>query len=517
MIYWHGRTVLVVAACLLIADAGHFARAESIAEAIAAAYSTNPRINAERARQRADGEKLPQARAGFLPTISGTLDRGKDELRDTHLATIERARNTVYGATLSQPLFDGFRTYNDVQRANAEITAGRETLDAVSTDVLLLATEAYVNVIRDRKVEALRREAITVYKSQLEQAEKRFIGGDLTRTGVDQARTRLLEAEGEFAQARADLAASEALYRAVIGHDPGSLTRPLLVASALPQSLEMAMKIAESQNARLRAAYYNFLAARYAVSVARGALAPTVSLDASTYRTRGLTTDNTEPNGTSVRVKLAIQLFNGGRDLSRISQAVDVKDQRHLEVDDARATMRKVVESAWYAIEGAKMRLVASSGRIAAAQAALRGLLIEFQAGQTPIIYVLDGRREVINAQVARVIAERDHFYQSIVVMAALGQLSLDRPGLVSGIVQSERPPRDRLVQSQVPLDRNGPRTKKPSGEQTTADRGHADPWRGIAASVEAGPSNKDNARSSAVPTNLAQSKDRAPLDVTVK
>jgi outer membrane protein len=487
--------MFVVAACLFIGDTGRAAHSESIAEAIAAAYSTNPRINAERARQRADGEKLPQARAGFLPTISGTLDRGDDRLHDTHLGTTARARNTVYGATLSQPLFDGFRAYNDVQKAKAEITAGRETLDAISTDVLLLATEAYVNVIRDRKVEALRREAITVFKSQLEQAEMRFKGGDLTRTGVDQARTRLLEAEGDFAQARADLAASEALYRAVIGHDPGPLVRPLLVASALPQSLEMAMRIAEGQNARLRAAYYNFLAARHAVSSARGVLAPTVSLDASTYRTRGLTVDNTEPNGTSVRVKLAIQLFNGGRDLSRVSQAIDIKDQRHLEVDDARATMRKVVESAWYAIVGAKMRLAASSGRIAAAQAALRGLLIEFQAGQTPIIYVLDGRREVINAQVARVVAERDHIYQSVVMMATLGQLSLDRPGLVSGILQSERLPPDRLVQSQVAPDRRVPRTKKSSGEQTTADGGHADPWRGVATNVEAIPSGKDIAR----------------------
>jgi outer membrane protein len=508
--------MLVVAAFLFIGDTGRPVRAESIAEAIASAYATNPRINAERARQRADGEKLPQARAGFLPTISGTLDWGYDRAWDNHLGTTGSGRNSVTGATLSQPLFDGFRTYNEVQKAKAEITAGRETLDALSTDVLLLATEAYVNVIRDRKVEALRREAITVFKGQLEQAEKRFKGGDLTRTGVDQARTRLLEAEGEFAQARADLAASEALYRAVIGHDPGPLVRPLLVASALPQSLEMAMRIAEGQNPRLRAAYYNFLAARYTVSSAWSALSPTVSLDANTYRTRGLTPYNTEPNGASVRVKLAVQLFNGGRDLSRISQAVDVKDQRHLEVDDARVTLRKVVESAWYAIEGAKMRLAASSGRIAAAQAALRGLLIEFQAGQTPIIYVLDGRREVINAQVARVVAERDHIYQSVIVMAALGQLSLDRPGLVSGIVHSEGLPPGRHVHSHVVPDRKGARTKKSSGEETMANGGHTDSWRGISANVGAAPSGKDNARLSS-PSKIAETKDRMPLDILAK
>ena len=81
----------------------------------------------------------------------------------------------------------------------------------------------------------------------------------------------------------------------------------------------------------------------------------------------------------------------------------------------------------------------------------------------------------------ARVVAERDHIHQSVVVMAALGELSLDRPGLVSGIVQSERLP----APSHVALATKA-RTKKSSAEQTTANAGHSDPGRGLAAKMEA-------------------------------
>jgi outer membrane protein len=468
--YALGRAILAATVFFFTADHGS-AHAESIVEAITKAYSANPRINAERARQRADLEKLPQAKAGLFATINGTADRGEDRARDSFIGTSGRGRNTGLGITLSQPLFDGFQTYNEIQRARAEITAGQETLDAVSLEVLLSVSEAYLDVIRDRKIAALRREAIAVFKAQLKQAEQRFTGGDLTRTGVDQARSRLLEAEGDFAQARADLAASEAFYRSVVGQDPGRLVLPILVKATFPQTLEMALRIAENQNSKLRASYHNFLAAGYAVSSARGALAPKVSLDANTHATRGLTAYRTEPNESSVRVKLSMQLFNGGRDVSRLSQAQEFKNQRQFEVDDVRATMRKIVESAWYAVEGAKKRLAASSGRIVAAQAALRGLLIEFEAGQTPIVYVLDGRREVITAQVARTVAERDHIYQHVVMMAALGQLGLDHFGPPPGVAQPDRRPSDQSAQSQTPPGRKEPQAKAPSSAQTISSR----------------------------------------------
>lgn len=503
--------VVGVSGGLLLALPAAPVHADTIVEAILSAYSSNPRLNGERARQRADREKLPQARAGLFATINGSIESGSDRVRDTHLNTDARGHNTIYGVTLSQPIFDGLRTYHEIQKAKAEIGAGREQLDGVSADVFLSVTEAYLNVIRDRQIVALRANSLAVFREQVGQAQGRFKGGDLTKTGVDQTLVRLREAEGDLAQARADLAASEAYYRSVVGRHPGKLEAPRFVAAVLPRSLDDALTKANAENAKLRAAYYNLLAARYAVRSAKGALAPSVSLEVSSRRTDGLTPYNTEPNETSVRVRVAMQLFNGGRDISRISQAVAVKGQRQMEVDEARATMQRLVETSWYAIEGSEARARAARGRIASAQRALKGLLIEFNAGQAPIVNVLDGRRELIAAQVALATAERDSIYRKVELMAAMGQLSLERPGFATGIMESAQN-RQPAMASPPRLDRRAAATVapnqvqlKPAAKQVAATgRQISDPWYGVARGDAQAQAAKDDQRPGAARASIA-------------
>lgn len=495
--------------------------AETMIDAILAAYAQNPKINAERARQRGEREKLTQARAGMFATINGSIEAGDDRVSDTNTHRSHVGHNTVYGVTVSQPIFDGLRTYHDIKRAKAEIGAGREMLDAVSVDVFLSVVEAYVNVLRDREIHELRASALAVFRKQVQQAQGRFKGGDLTRTGVSQSLVRLREAEGDYAQARSDLASSEAYFRSVVGHHPGQLEKANVMPGNLPRSLDQALRLAYGQNAKLRAAYFNFLAARYAVNSARGALAPTLSLEANSSRTDGTTGYDTQPNNSSVRLKLSMQLFNGGRDLSRVSQATATKYQRQMEADDVRATVGRLVESAWYAIEGAEARASSSRQRIAAAQEALKGLLIEFNAGQTPIINVLDGRRELIAAQVAHAVAGRDKVYHKVALMAAIGQLNLDGPGDPTGSVKTVQAPTQDKLSANAPRRDEAPalhkvmkvtitpaafrraEARKPEPEapaqarldvpQQKSGNARKDPWEGIGRDVS--PFSKDNER----------------------
>ena len=68
------RVVIGVVTC--VAFAAPAARAESLPEALAKAYQTNPQLNAERARQRATDENVPQALAGYRPQIVASLSAG---------------------------------------------------------------------------------------------------------------------------------------------------------------------------------------------------------------------------------------------------------------------------------------------------------------------------------------------------------------------------------------------------------------------------------------------------------
>src|SRR6267143_2567127 len=88
------RRVLRSGICLAIATCAGFAATaalsfaataawgEALPEALAKAYQTNPQLNAERARQRATDENVPQALAGYRPQIVASLSVGLQAVRD---------------------------------------------------------------------------------------------------------------------------------------------------------------------------------------------------------------------------------------------------------------------------------------------------------------------------------------------------------------------------------------------------------------------------------------------------
>ena len=102
------------------------AEAETLREALNAAYKFNPRLDAARANQRATDEEVPRALSGYRPSITGTADTGYQ------LQSVQGGRGNAtreskprgYEVGAVQPLFRGFRTKNAVSAAEASVRQG---------------------------------------------------------------------------------------------------------------------------------------------------------------------------------------------------------------------------------------------------------------------------------------------------------------------------------------------------------------------------------------------------------
>src|SRR5215510_11621243 len=105
------------------------ALAEALPDALAKAYQTNPQLNAERARQRATDENVPQALAGYRPQLVASLSAGLQSVRnllpDNTIQTATLKPWTI-GVTVTQTLFNGFKTANNVRVAEFQVLSGRD-------------------------------------------------------------------------------------------------------------------------------------------------------------------------------------------------------------------------------------------------------------------------------------------------------------------------------------------------------------------------------------------------------
>ena len=102
------------------------ASAESLKDALSAAYGYNPRLDAQRAFQRATDEDVARAMSGYRPTVTGNADIGierTDQRPSNFFDGVTKPRG--YGVDAVQPIFSGFRTYNAVNAAEANVRAER--------------------------------------------------------------------------------------------------------------------------------------------------------------------------------------------------------------------------------------------------------------------------------------------------------------------------------------------------------------------------------------------------------
>lgn len=399
--------------------------AETLAEALANAYTSNPRLRAQRAAVRAVDEGVSQALAGYRPTSRATGSYGKRQQKSA--GTFSAGRSNLSPLTgqleISQPLYRGGRTVAATRQAEEQVLAGRAQLQAVEQDVLLSAVTAYIDVLRDQVVVQLNRNNEIVLRRQLEATQDRFRVGEVTRTDVAQAEARLSRATSDRVRSEADLVSTRAAYRRVVGRAPEALV-PVPPLNGLPVSEQEAIAVALEDNPTLLAAKFAETASLHAVRVARGSLLPTVSLNGELTHVEQTTTRTSESDIAQVTAQVVIPLYQAGSSYALVRQRSQTNQQRRIQVEETRRSVVERVTTAWERLVTARSRIDSRTQEVRAAEIALEGLRQEAEVGSRTTLDVLDAEQELLDARVGLVVAERDEYVAGFELRSAIGHLT---------------------------------------------------------------------------------------------
>jgi outer membrane protein len=429
------RSGIGVAAAICLGFAAVPAQAEALPEALAKAYQSNPQLNAERARQRATDENVPQALAGYRPQIVASLSAGLQSVRDLlPNNTIQTAnlKPWTIGITVTQTLFNGFKTANSVRVAEFQVRAGREALRNVGQGVLLDAVTAYTNVLANQSLVEAQRTNVTFLRETLGIVQKRLNAGDVTPTDTAQAEARLNRGLADLNSAEVNFAISQATYAQVIGNPPSRLSPAEPVDRYLPRSRDEATGLAFKSHPAVLAAGFDVDVATTSINVAESSLLPTITLQGNASRSR----DSDPTLGTfatdqaSVIGQMTAPIYDGGTAASQTRQAKEISAQSRLVLDQVRNQARTAATGAWVAHEGAKIAVSASESEVRAAGVALQGVQKEATGGQRTTIDVLNSQQELTSAKARLIGAQRDRVIASYTLLSAIGKLDVKTLGL---------------------------------------------------------------------------------------
>lgn len=370
------------------------------------------------AYQAADNEK-DVAAGGYFPRVDLTTGIGREERDDPNLVRDYTRRSTTL--SLTQMLYDGFATSNEVSRLDhARQVRLFELLDASET-VALEAARAYIDVLRFRKLVALAEENYVRHRAVFDQIQRKAQAGVARRVDLEQASGRLALAESNLLTETSNLHDVSARYQRLVGETPARdlAGRPVL-ANGFPADSATALQAAMNRNPAIQGAIENLRAADAAVGVRRAAYQPRLDLRLKNERGADINGYVGSTDNRTAELVLTWNLFNGMSDMARSRQSVDqvnvAKDLRDKACRDVRQTAsiafndtRKLAEQLTYLDQH---QLATEKARDAYRK--------QFDIGQRTLLDLLDTENELFQAKRAYVNADHD-----LLIAQARGQASM--------------------------------------------------------------------------------------------
>lgn len=425
---------------LALAGLATSAQAETLRDALIAVYNTNPTLEGARANQRATDEGVPIQRAQGIPSVNVTATH-IEFLQQSANAFTAPERNLGVNAQLQVPIYSGGAIRNGINAAEERVEAGQADLRATESSVFSQTVAAYMDVLRTEALAELAANQVEVLRITFESTRDRFEIGDLTRTDVAQAQSRLALAEGDLRTSYANLIGARENYIQLVGRAPMGLEAPPPLPG-LPDTVGMAVVTALENNPDLIAAKQRAEAAGYDTDVAGAGRLPTVGLfanyDYSDFfgTLGGPVAANFVQRETTANagVRVTIPIFQGGLPAARQRQA-GARESAALE--QVIATERNVIQQtrAAYASWDASNAVIRSSqAAVEAAELSLEGVRAENSIGNRTIIDVLNAEQELLSARAQLVTARRNAYVAGFSLLAAMGKaeardLNLDTGG----------------------------------------------------------------------------------------
>lgn len=407
------------------------ANAESIFDAMSHAYNTNPTLRGERANSGALNEDAALARSGFRPNVAIGGSYTDSHVRKTGTNT-QDGYSKGYKGTVSQSVFNGFQTYNSVKAADSSAKAEIQNLYSVEQSVLLAASSAYLDVVRDEAIVKLQENNERLLKKQLDETLARYNVGEVTRTDVAQSKASYAQSQSDLISAQGNLAISKDEYRRVVGKVPEDVHFPENLSKIFPTELDSAMSYAKNNNYSLLAAEKALKAAKYNVKSNEGALLPSVNFTASSGKNTVSSHTGLNPSTRSneYTVEMSMPLYSGGATRAKIRKSKYQRWAAQEQLRDAKRAVVSGVTASWEMMQTSKSNISSIQEQVKASAIALEGTQKEEALGNRTVLDVLNAYQTLLLSQVNEVKAKHDYYVSGLQLMQAMGKLTAQKLGL---------------------------------------------------------------------------------------
>jgi outer membrane protein len=386
------------------------AAGEDLLQIYREAQKFDPAIAAAKATWTAAQEKLPQAEAGLLPSVSLTGAANYNNYDATIRSDPRVDINRSYGfasATVSaaQPIFR-YQNVVAVDQAKQFVTQADYTLSVAQQDLILRVAVVYFDILLAQFNIELNEVQKAAVSEQLAQAKRNFEVGVATITDTNEAQAKYDSIIAQEITTRNEYDNRVTAMRAIIGRYPKDLKR--LGSGFVPQlpqpnSLDFWVDKAMKENLNVRIAQSSFDIATLEIDRAKAANYPTVDLVGS-YNAQGSNGSvsanyNSDSRLGQIGVQLAVPLYTGGYNTSKIREAVSLQERSRQELEGARRLALFQAQTGFTGVNSAAASVKAFEQAVVSAEVALQSNRLGQEVGVRTNLDVLNVQQNVFSTR----------------------------------------------------------------------------------------------------------------------
>jgi outer membrane protein len=390
-----------------------------------------------RASWAAAQEKLPQGRAGLLPSVNlsaSTQYNDRDiRFRDpTVPAVIGPFNSNALTLSLTQPLY---RKQNLVayEQGKTQVMQADAQFALSAQDLILRVAQAYFDVLLAQDSVDFAAAQKTAIGEQLAQAKRNFEVGTATITDQHDAQARYDLTLAQEIAAQNDLEIKRRALEQIIGRSaPGLalLAKQPPLSSPEPNVMDNWVQEAQQSNLQVLISQAGLTFANQEVERNRGGHHPT--LDAfATYSETGSgagTTTNLGNDTTNkiIGLQLAVPLYQGGLTASKIREALANEDRARQDLENARRSAELATRQAFLGVSSGAAQVMALQAALTSSQSSLDSTRLGLEVGVRTQVDVLNAQQQLFSTRRDLAQARYNYVLSLLKLKAAVGKLTED-------------------------------------------------------------------------------------------
>jgi len=407
-------------ACVLALP--QLAQAADLVQIYRSAQASDAQYAAARAAWAASQERLPQGRAGLLPSVSisaFTQQNDRDvKFRDPSIPNNNTNFNSNSASiSLSQPLYRP-QNLQVFEQAKTQVAQADAALAQAAQDLILRVAQAYFDVLLAEDTVAFAQSQLTAIGQQLEQAKRNFEVGTATIVDTKEAQSRYDLTRANEIQAKNDVELKKRQVELLIGKPaPGlsPLGKGFKPEPPNPNNLEKWVGRASEGNLQVIIADRSLTFATQEVERNRAGHLPTLDAYASytdsssgSPTTLGTGVGSETKNGV-VGLQLAIPIYQGGLISSQVREAIANQEKARQDLENARRTAELTAQQTFLSVTSGLAQIQAFEAALVSSESSLASTVLGQEVGVRTQVDVLNATQQV--SQTRRDLAQARYTY----------------------------------------------------------------------------------------------------------